>query len=756
MKQKNHALASGRKVIGKGAITGILSAVLLATFALLLWNAVNLNQALNDSTKEYLKDVTVEMAEDIQETMSNRMTKLELVAESILHKENQWSQASMEAYLNQKAKLLEFDSLLLLDRSHILFAVGESEEGGLEAEKLLGIDAIQSAFQGQTTVDYVGGAYVFYAVPVLQDTGISHILVGIRDIANMQKMIMEKKFSGESKTCIINSSGKEVISPVDLGAFLQLDELYADKNNLDFQNAVKKMTEDWKNGRDGMVEFSDKLGNLYFLAYDALHIHDWFLLTIIPGDLISRSSSLYVMRSFLITGIMLLIFVILIFVVQKSYRDYERGLKKLAFRDSVTGGMNLAAFQLTYGKMAEHMKPGTYWIALLNVKGFKLINENYGKDTGNELLCYVYEKIHGRLRPELEESVARMESDYFFFFLKEEKEEGVRARLKEILSDIAFDHRELPVNRLVFRQGACLVEKPGQDLIHLMDHVRAACQYEQGNAEENCVFYNEELIRRLKREQELNEIFEDSLQNHDFQIYLQPKVGTNNYQLMGAEALSRWNHPEKGFIYPSDYIPLFEKNGKICQLDQYVFQQVCELLERWKREGRELIPVSVNLSRKYFEDPNFLTRFLEISREYDFPKEMIEFELTESIFFARGQIDIVKECIHQMHAYGFQCSMDDFGSGFSSLGLLKEFDVDALKLDRCFFLDISSPKAQNVIECILDLARKLHLRTVAEGIETREQLEYLQQVSCDMIQGYIYSKPLPVAEFEKWAQDFGW
>ena len=168
-------------------------------------------------------------------------------------------------------------------------------------------------------------------------------------------------------------------------------------------------------------------------------------------------------------------------------------------------------------------------------------------------------------------------------------------------------------------------------------------------------------------------------------------------------------------------------------------------------QGKELIPVSVNLSRQHFYEADFLYTFDAIAEKYQIPRNFLEFELTESIFLNPDQIHLVKNGILKMHELGFKCSLDDFGSGYSSLGLLKEFEVDALKLDRIFFLDIENKKAKDVIGCLIDLAKKLHVAIVAEGIEDIQQADYLKQLHCDFIQGYVYSKPLPVDEFEQWA-----
>ena len=236
----------------------------------------------------------------------------------------------------------------------------------------------------------------------------------------------------------------------------------------------------------------------------------------------------------------------------------------------------------------------------------------------------------------------------------------------------------------------------------------------------------------------------------DFHMFLQPKIIISNNKIGGAEALVRWFHPERGTIYPSDFIPLFERNDNIIKLDLYIFEEVCIFLQDMIARGEKPFVISVNVSRVHFKDNDFLKAFARIKEQYRIPNNLIELELTESIFFDNQQIESIKDTIHQIHQYGFLCSLDDFGAGFSSLGLLKDFKVDGIKMDKKFFDDISSQKSKDIIANFVELADKLNISLVAEGIETLEQLEFLKSVHCNMVQGYIYSKPLPVDEFILW------
>lgn len=257
-------------------------------------------------------------------------------------------------------------------------------------------------------------------------------------------------------------------------------------------------------------------------------------------------------------------------------------------------------------------------------------------------------------------------------------------------------------------------------------------------------------LDRLRREKELAELLDGSLANGDFTVLLQPKVRLADGAVAGAEALARWLHPREGAIYPSEFVPVLERSGAVRALDLYVFERVCERQARWLREGREPVPVSVNLSRRHFEDPCFLARFADTADRLGVPRGLLEMEVTESIFLDDEAIDNVKRAVRDIRAAGFSCSLDDFGSGYSSLGLLKEFDVSTLKLDRRFFRD-DTPRARDVVEAIVRLAAKLGLDTVAEGIEDERQLAFLRSVGCSLVQGYVYTEPLPFDEFERWA-----
>lgn len=255
-------------------------------------------------------------------------------------------------------------------------------------------------------------------------------------------------------------------------------------------------------------------------------------------------------------------------------------------------------------------------------------------------------------------------------------------------------------------------------------------------------------------EKHLEKEFEKAIRNRDFKVYLQPQVGLGKDAEYRAEALVRWEHPEMGLILPGDFIPLLEKNGKICELDMYMLEEVCRMLSEWREKGEELIEISVNVSRAHLkrEGEGIYKKYGEIRKRYQIPEGILEIEVTETALLERNHLDFIKKILDGFRSGGFRMALDDFGFAYSSLVLLKAFEVDTLKLDREFFVD-ENEKSRKIVEGIIELSHKLDMTVVAEGIEKMEQVEVLRKMGCDFVQGYVFSKPVSVREFALWRKN---
>ena len=402
-------------------------------------------------------------------------------------------------------------------------------------------------------------------------------------------------------------------------------------------------------------------------------------------------------------------------------------------RDDVTGGKNKREFERVASLLLKG--EGEFVVVYANIDRFKLINDSYGDDVGDMVLCKVHKII----------------DDSFGMLMRFHSLEKLDHRLSRIndqLSKIMDEEGQSYGIKMYF--GVYLVENKNTLVSAMLERANIALKRVAGAAQHlvHMGVYDDAERQLLGREKELEMKMERALKNGEFVPYLQPKYELENETIGGAEALVRWVDPVEGMIFPNEFIPLFERNGFIVELDLYMFEQVCKLVEKWSESGYPKIPVSVNMSRGHFSVPGFFKRYQQILDRYNIPDNTIEIELTESLFY--NEMSMLKELINKIHDAGMLCSIDDFGSGYSSLNMLKDVKVDALKLDRVFFKEAEDDqRGKSIINSVLHLAQSLNLRTISEGVEIRSQVDFLKEMDCDYIQGYVFAKPMPVTDFEQ-------
>lgn len=435
----------------------------------------------------------------------------------------------------------------------------------------------------------------------------------------------------------------------------------------------------------------------------------------------------------------------LVYAIKMRVDKHREGIEKMLLVDEVTGGDSRAAFYIKMDEAVKNNSPNTYTVALLNVRNFKLINNNFGFLEGDKILKNIYYEIEKHLNKG--EFLCRSEIDNFFICMKENDEEIIKRRLKEIEIDINKCEWEYSSKYSVqFAFGLALVEDTSMDHRTIMNYARFSCS----NYKKTREFKNySKIVEELSRENRLNYMFENSLKNGEFKVYLQPKMNIKNNRCQGAEALVRWIHPEEGMISPGEFIGLFEENDKIIELDFYVFEEVCKIIKSWIDNDKNVVPISVNLSRKHLKNTVFIDKFVDIKNKYSVPDGLIEFEILESVALDDEKINILISILDKIHQNGFLCSLDDFGSGYSLLSVLSELRVDTIKLDRKFFRDFEDERSKNVIESFINVCERINTKVVAEGIESKEQLDYLRKVNCELVQGFIFSKPIDLESFEK-------
>ncbi len=416
----------------------------------------------------------------------------------------------------------------------------------------------------------------------------------------------------------------------------------------------------------------------------------------------------------------------------------------LATHDTLTGLYNKSHFAV---KSAEILKshPDEEWLLLSsNIKDFKLINDLFGMEKGNAVL----KMEAGLLKERCHDGIVygRIGGDKFAICMP-------KARFQEEYFTDAIQTMGQVFNNDLYHLhiyiGVYEITDINEDISIMCDKANFAIKTLNENYARSIAYYNDTILNNTILEKQLVGDFDQALKEKQFCMYLQPQM-TSEGKMLGAEALVRWQHPKRGLIFPGDFIEVFEKTGLIYRLDRFIWELAVQKLARWQQEGHSDLYISVNISTKDFYYMNVYETITALVEKYRIIPSTLKLEITETAIMTgtAGELDMIE----QFREYGFQVEIDDFGSGYSSFNTLKDMDVDVLKIDMGF-LRTSKPenleKSMSILNMIISLSKTLGLSVVTEGVETKEQVVKLSQMGCGIYQGYYFSKPIPVEEFEK-------
>ena len=437
-------------------------------------------------------------------------------------------------------------------------------------------------------------------------------------------------------------------------------------------------------------------------------------------------------------GVFLLVYMMLnkrMAKMQIEQKEYELLQKKIQL-DELTGLYNRTYF---YEMATEKLQNAEeeMCIVVMDIRNFKVVNELYGENVGDYLLQEVADHLK-QLDAKYNLIPARFMSDHYYMCVS-----------KNVFEQNIFPKRfqtsieEIDV-RVVY--GVFLVDSQADISVNVMcDRALLAAHGKNHILTEYIHFYDNAEHQQFMLEQEIEKEMEQALEEKQFYIVVQPKYNPNTGKIVGGESLVRWQHPVKGVISPGIFIKVFEKNGFIIQLDYFVWEETCRLLSKRKQEGKDYVPISINVSRAHFYGSELIHKLQELVQKYDLEPKDLELEITESLC---GEApETISGKIHKLQERGFKIAMDDFGSGYSSLNMLKEMPLDILKMDLRF-LEGDETKGHHILKALIEMAHTLELKVVVEGVELLSQVEFLRQFECSL-QGYYFSKPIVVEEFEK-------
>ena len=388
-----------------------------------------------------------------------------------------------------------------------------------------------------------------------------------------------------------------------------------------------------------------------------------------------------------------------------------------------------------------------YQFVHFDVKEFRVINEVYGHIAANKVLCNIVKAMN---ESSFVYASARCHNDNFAMMIKDMPEAQTLSVLEDFFENLS--HLEEDDNyKIFYRCGLVPMQKAMELGNRVADAGKMAQALGQNHNKTEIIIYTDKMHNDISWGNYIKAYVETAINNDEFVVYLQPKFDIHKEVIKGAEALIRWNYKNKEFLSPGRFIPFFEKDGSIGKIDDIVLKKVCSALAQWKAEGKPLYPISVNLSRNRLYDRDLIPHLTDVVDSYGVSHDLIDFELTESAGYDNtGHMISVLE---ELRAAGFKISMDDFGTGYSSLSLLTQMPLDTLKIDKSFVDNVSTPKERDkditVIKHIIALAKELGFTCLAEGAEAKPQVDRLRELGCEVIQGYYYSKPISIDEYEK-------
>lgn len=428
--------------------------------------------------------------------------------------------------------------------------------------------------------------------------------------------------------------------------------------------------------------------------------------------------------------------------IYRSQLSAFNELKYLAEYDNLTGLYNKKKFFDVSKHMLTNNNDKKFVFIRLDIDRLRLANSFFGTDMYDKLLIYISEEMK-RLYSSLPYCVfGRIESDIFgICHLYDET--SILRRIADIRN---FLSKFNPEYDIVPNLGLYVIEDNNLPLEMIFNRATLAASYTRGNYVKFYTFYNSDMSNALIHEQEIINDVKGAIESGQFDIYFQPKYSLQTNRPYGAEALVRWFHPVKGMVMPGEFIPVFEKNGFISKLDYFVWEKACQYLRKWIDEGRHPYPISVNVSRVNMYNPKIVEIIKGITDKYDIPTTLLNLELTESAYMENPIA--IKEVISNLQKYGFVILMDDFGSGYSSLNILKDIKVDILKVDMRFLSKTDIPgRGDNILASVIRMAKWINLPVVVEGVETSEQSRFLRSIGCDYVQGFYFAMPMPEEEY---------
>ena len=730
-----------RMVIVSTVICLVLFTVFAVFFSYLMTEA-------RESELRQLEVETTEYKSRLVKQMDTTMQILSTLSKAYEISDIELTEEFLEESLKATNKANDFISMAFFDKNGNgminSLEYGTGKDFSIEDCHQYSADAIRRALTGENTVSRMFDSKIHdekifvYAVPVYRNGEITGVLAAgnnleiFTDVANGSTVM-----GGSGYLHLISKDGTFLIrsknTPVDAGV---LDIFSGDY----LSEKTKQATIDALSAGNSVTgEFSaDGKGYLFYV--EPMGLNDWFLFC---AGTMFEASSIDAGFIAITLGLLLSVITVTVAMLLIGYRIFRKksfSLYRIACFDRLTGAENTFQFDENF-KNTERSGAG-YSVVALNIHNFKYVNDLFGRASGDRVLCFVADAVSDQLKEG--EFFCRDAADLFYILLRETDTEVLKKRVESIISFV----RNSSLTSGGYRYDLLLYS--GIAVKGDRDKALIAMQSIRNLQYDNIAFYNNAHHDQVRRKNSIESCMNIGLTNREFKLFLQPEFDLKTNRMVRAEALVRWQRPDGKFMYPGDFIPLFEQNGFCLKLDMYMIERACEQIREWIDNGIEPLPISVNQSKLLFLDLNYPENLAKTLEKYGVSPSLITVEILEGT--ATEDLDFFRHQVQAVRDRGIRVSMDDFGSGYSSLNMLWSLNIDEIKLDKGFLQNVTGAEWERrtvIVRHIVKAASELGVATVAEGIETDENRKAMCAIGCDIGQGYFYQKPVSAAEFSE-------
>lgn len=586
---------------------------------------------------------------------------------------------------------------------------------------------------------------MIFNTPLLSENEeIRGILFASYDLDVLRELISVDIFDGEGYSILFRKNGDKIIASTN-AVTVEQDQGNIFKNleylNADNINIINKMKSDIETGISDLVKV-DVYGEKY-VYYQPLDLYGIYILTVVPSEIIESKYDEIMYSTYMGCIFLIIVFLIILVDIIKIEKKKKKELEKHLYVDELTNGDSYEKFLIDFNKWRSDKK--RIACILMDIDNFRLINEIFGYEIGNAILQDIWNIINKNLQKK--GIFARKYADRYVIMMEFMRHEEIVTFLERIFKDVkCLQTIRIEYYRILISTGVYVFRNNKEHIRHAESCAMMANRTIKNRYNVLYNFYSDDVKNKIIEKKSMMDKIYNAIKNKELYAYYQPKYDVKTKKIIGSEALIRWIKKDGTMVSPVNFIPIAEEVGLIVDIDKYMFDLVCKQQSIWKEKGIDILPISVNVSRNRLYCKKFIKECVAILNKYNLEPENIQFEITEGNLHSEEKVG--KELVKKLTDLGFEVLIDDFGVGYSSISMIRDINATVLKIDKSFIDDMSD-KGKNIIKHVINMSKIVNMKAVAEGVETKEQYEFLLKNDCEIIQGYYFAKPMSADEYEQ-------